>query len=129
MSLRKKVNILINNNKLRNRLRYAVNFILTFGAGKNLNKLAIINKTDKWGIHSYTKHYRYYFNKLRKKKINLLEIGVGGYDSPQNGGASLRMWKRYFLRGNIYSLDIYDKSLLEEDRIKFLREVKPMKRF
>ncbi len=50
-----------------------------------------------------------------------MEIGVGGYDSPISGGQSLRMWKYYFPRSQIYSLDIYDKSLLEESRIKIFR--------
>ena len=31
------------------------------------------------------------------------------------------MWKRYFPNGNIYSLDIYDKSFLEEKRIKIFK--------
>jgi demethylmacrocin O-methyltransferase len=50
-----------------------------------------------------------------------LEIGVGGYESPLTGGNSLRMWKSYFPFANIFSLDIYDKSFLQEKRIKIFK--------
>ena len=50
--------------------------------------------------------------------MNILEIGVAGYDNPNYGGNSLRMWKRYFYRGKIYSIDIYDKPNFDENRIK-----------
>ena len=49
--------------------------------------------------------------------MNLLEIGVGGYDDPKQGGHSLRMWKDYFPNANIYAIDLYDKSALQEPRI------------
>jgi hypothetical protein len=61
----------------------------------NLNILAMVFATDKGGEHSYTQHYKKHFEKYRFKRIKLLEIGVGGYDHPQKGGASLRMWKNY----------------------------------
>jgi demethylmacrocin O-methyltransferase len=92
--------------------------ILSIPFGNDLNKLAQIYKSDKWSKHFYTKHYLTHFKKFKFKKIKLLEIGVGGYHIPTMGGTSLRMWKRYFLFGKIFSLDIYDKSLLEENRIK-----------
>lgn len=50
-----------------------------------------------------------------------MEIGVGGYSNPRSGGHSLRMWKHYFKKGEIFGLDIYDKSALEEDRIKIFK--------
>ena len=53
-----------------------------------------------------------FFSSFKKKKINLLEIGIGGYKNPRLGGASLRMWKKYFSRGKIFGIDIYDKSEL-----------------
>jgi len=89
--------------------------------GNNLTKLAVLYGTDKWGFHYYTPHYAAHLNKFRYKKITLLEIGVGGYDDPNKGGNSLRMWKRYFPFGRIFSLDIYDKSPQEERRIKIFR--------
>jgi len=87
----------------------------------DLTKLAIIYKSDKWGWHSYTQHYAEHFRKFRNKKINLLEIGVGGYDDTSKGGESLRMWKRYFPYAKIYSIDIYDKSALQEHRIHIFK--------
>jgi len=58
---------------------------------------------------------------LKFKRINLLEIGVGGYEDPHLGGNSLRMWKKYFPKGTIFSIDIYEKSSLEEKRIKIFQ--------
>jgi len=84
----------------------------------NLTSLAKLYGTDKAGDHWYTPHYMTHLRKFKNKKIKLLEIGVGGYDNPQIGGNSLRMWKKYFLFGKIYSIDIYDKSVLQEKRIK-----------
>ena len=57
----------------------------------NLNKLAQIYNSDKYGRHKYTPIYSEKFKKVRYRKLNILEIGVGGYDNPLNGGASLRM--------------------------------------
>jgi hypothetical protein len=83
----------------------------------DLTALATLHGTDKWGSHWYAQHYQRHFQPLRRKPINLLEIGVGGYDDPQAGGESLRMWKQFFPRAQIYGIDIHDKSPHEEDRI------------
>jgi demethylmacrocin O-methyltransferase len=83
----------------------------------DLNILAMVFATDKSG-HHYMQHYKKHFKKYRFKRIKLLEIGVGGYDNPLEGGSSLRMWKKYFSFGKIFSLDIFDKSALQEKRIK-----------
>ncbi|MFD1095238.1 class I SAM-dependent methyltransferase [Salegentibacter chungangensis] len=87
----------------------------------DLNKLAKIFKTDKYGIHYYTPHYQLHLNKFRNKKLNILEIGVGGYEDPEAGGHSLRMWKAYFRKSMIYAIDIYDKYPLEESGIKIFK--------
>ena len=85
----------------------------------NLAKLAIIyDDTDKWGEHWYARRYEKEFRNLRRKKLTILEIGIGGYYNPKEGGASLRMWKRYFPRSMIYGIDLYDKSAVQEKRIK-----------
>ncbi len=99
----------------------------------NLRRLAQIYGSDKWGEHWYCQHYEHHFAPLRKKKIVLLEIGIGGYADPHAGGRSLRMWRSYFRRGQIYGIDIADKSPHNEKRIltfqgdqsdeKFLRQV------
>ncbi|MFD2828764.1 class I SAM-dependent methyltransferase [Leeuwenhoekiella polynyae] len=85
---------------------------------KNLDRLGSYYGTDKFGTHFYTKHYSQHFHKFRSENLKLLEIGVGGYNNPNKGGESLRMWKRYFRHASIFGLDIYDKSNLEEKRIK-----------
>lgn len=95
--------------------------ILSIPFGYSLKMLARIYKSDKWGNHYYTKHYQANFRKLKFKRIKLFEIGVGGYHYPDRGGNSLRMWKRYFPFGKIFSLDIYDKSFVEENRIKIFQ--------
>ncbi|MBS4041272.1 MAG: class I SAM-dependent methyltransferase [Flavobacteriales bacterium] len=102
-------------------LSYKLRSFKAFFFPFDLNKLAKIHGSDKFGIHFYTQHYQHFFQKLKFKKINLLEIGVGGYDDPIRGGKSLRMWKSYFPFAKIISIDIYDKSKLEENRIKIYK--------
>jgi hypothetical protein len=87
----------------------------------DLTALARIHQTDKWESHWYIPHYEKHFWNLRRKKLCILEIGVGGYEDSNAGGASLRMWKDYFPKSLIYSLDIYDKKKLQESRIKIFR--------
>lgn len=87
----------------------------------NLNKLVLIHKTDKGNQHKYTRHYQKHFQFLRKKKLNILEIGVGGYEDPLSGGNSLRMWKHYFPNSSVYALDIHEKTRLQEKRLKIFR--------
>tara|TARA_B110000438_G_C15769796_1_gene631331 strand:- start:496 stop:1176 length:681 start_codon:yes stop_codon:yes gene_type:complete len=82
----------------------------------NLKVLAYIYKTDKRG-HDYLAKYQKHFSKLRLRKINLLEIGIGGYENPKAGGNSLRMWKKYFPFGRIHGIDVIDKRSLTERRI------------
>jgi demethylmacrocin O-methyltransferase len=83
--------------------------------------LAELYETDKTGSHWYTPHYMTHLAKFKKRKIKLLEIGVGGYDNPKAGGNSLRMWKKYFPLGEIFGIDIYEKSSLQEKRIKIFQ--------
>ena len=87
----------------------------------DLTSIAKKHGTDKADGHFYMLHYETHFSKFKNEKINLLEIGVGGYDKPDEGGASLRMWKEFFKRGNIFGIDIYDKHLLEEERITIFK--------
>jgi len=95
-----------------------VNIVPAWFVRHDLGKLANLYGTDKNGIHFYTQHYQRHFQRMRRRPIRLLEIGIGGYDSPYWGGQSLRMWKSFFPRAQIVGLDVHDKSLLEESRIK-----------
>ena len=58
---------------------------------------------------------------MREREVHVLEIGIGGYDDPTAGGASLRMWRDYFPKGTVYGLDFHDKSNIAEDRIKVFK--------
>jgi demethylmacrocin O-methyltransferase len=83
----------------------------------DLSRLAVLFGTDKWGSHWYTQHYQRYFRPLKGKRLNVLEIGVGGYQHADVGGESLRMWKAYFRKSQIVGIDIYDRTHLSEHRI------------
>lgn len=83
----------------------------------DLVRLATLYGTDKWGSHWYAQHYQRYFGPLRERRLNVLEIGVGGYNDRDSGGHSLRMWKAYFRNSRIVGIDIEDKSRLRENRI------------
>jgi hypothetical protein len=89
--------------------------------GADLKMLATIYGTDKWNAHWYVQHYQDMFGKLRRRRINFLEIGVGGDANPGDGGKSLRMWRAYFPNGRIYGIDINDKRPHDRGRIKTFR--------
>jgi hypothetical protein len=123
-------------NTLRSRLRRDQLADLRRGVGPyvaplvahDLRKLASLFGTDKWTArpdsavgHFYAQHYQRHFRPFRWRKINLLEIGVGGQDDRHLGGESLRMWRSYFPRAHIYGLDIFDKSKHEGRRITIFR--------
>ena len=93
-------------------------FVYRILIGSNLKALATAYGTDKWGSHWYAQYYETHFTSLRRKQLNILEIGIGGYNDPELGGGSLRMWRTYFPKSRIYGIDIHDKSLHNERRIK-----------
>lgn len=103
------------------RLRGLQHLVYRTLIGSNLKALATVYGTDKWREHWYAQHYEKHFAPLRRKRLNVLEIGVGGYDDPELGGNSLRMWRVYFPKSRIYGIDICDKSLHDERRIKTFR--------
>lgn len=82
-----------------------------------LTDLALRFGSDKWGGHEYTQHYARHFAPYRQQRVKVLEIGVGGYQASDMGGASLKMWKHYFHRGLITGLDVFDKSGVDEARL------------
>jgi demethylmacrocin O-methyltransferase len=90
----------------------------------NLIDLSIKNKTDKWIGHSYAKHYEHHLAKYKTKKIVFLEIGIGGYSNPDQGGQSLRVWSEWFEHPEtvIIGADIHHKRLQFDDpRVKVRR--------
>lgn len=86
-----------------------------------LQRLATLHGTDKWGRHNYASHYQSHFAHMRGRGLVIIEIGVGGYDIPEEGGNSLRMWRDYFPRGQIYGIDIHDKTPHNGTRIRTFR--------
>ena len=87
---------------------------------RKLHKLAVKHKTDKYNkphtfnSMNYLDIYERYFTNLVNKPINILEIGV-------RLGCSLRMWKEYFPKAQIYGIDVRpDCKKHEEDRISIV---------
>lgn len=89
--------------------------------GSDLKMLATIYGTDKWNLHWYAQIYEEMFRKIRRKRICLLEIGVGGFENPRKGGNSLRMWRAYFPKARIFGVDLYDKTPHNGKRIRTFR--------
>lgn len=88
----------------------------------DLAELAVRYGTDKWGsMHQYPQHYQRHFAPLREHRLNILEIGIGGFLDPARGGASLRMWKRYFPRALVHGVDILDKRAVDAPRLTTIR--------
>jgi len=88
-----------------------------FVAG-DLTRLARLHKTDKAGGHRYTEHYERFFRPIRRRRLRILEIGIGGYRDPYAGGESLRTWKHYFPNSEICGIDLHEKRLPPERRIR-----------
>jgi len=86
-------------------------------AGLDLRRLAKIAGTKDFGGYGATALYERTFRPRRWQKLNLLEIGVGGYDD-QSGGKSLRLWNAFFPRAQIAAIDIYDKTALSGGRVQ-----------
>lgn len=76
--------------------------------------------TDKSSAHhNYLHVYESYLYPYRDKNISLIECGVGGYEYPDRGGESLRMWYEYFPFGKIIGIDIYEKENIINNRTEF----------
>lgn len=79
-----------------------------------LEVLGILEGTDKSScLHwswDYLRHYDRILSPFRNRQVNLLEIGC-------LGGASLRMWKRYFTQAMLIGIDIDPRcKQLEDER-------------
>jgi hypothetical protein len=114
--------------KQREIFRYWLRSIPAFFYRNNLSKLARLYGTDKYE-HGYTKIYSTYFEKVKHKKLRILEIGIGGGENTKFGGNSLKMWAKYFPKSEILGIDIYDKSLLDYRRIKTFQGSQSDKKF
>jgi hypothetical protein len=102
-------------------LRLFTRDLRSYFVRSDLTRLARLHKTDKWGAHRYTTHYQAMFEARRRRRMVVLEIGIGGYKDPHAGGASLRMWKHFFPRSLIAGIDLHEKILPSDRRIKIFR--------
>jgi 8-demethyl-8-alpha-L-rhamnosyltetracenomycin-C 2'-O-methyltransferase len=75
-------------------------------------------------LHTYTPVYHSLFKDIRATTKSVLEIGIGHSEmmseivgESYKPGASLRMWREYFPNANIYSCDIVEKVVFQDDRI------------
>ena len=78
--------------------------------------------------HNYTDVYDAYLCGFRNQPITVLEIGLGvtgpawnadyfANSNASRGGASMRMWYRYFPAARILGIDVNPASFLDNDRI------------
>lgn len=81
---------------------------------RDLIEIAEFYKTDKVE-HGYLKVYKKYFEKLRNKKLKILEIGIAD-------GGSLLTWSDYFKNSTIIGIDIHkidiEKKELNKNNIE-----------
>lgn len=82
---------------------------------KTLNEIAMPLASDKapWG-HNYTPHYDRIFSPFRNDPIRMLEIGV-------NAGGSILMWLEYFLRAEVYGIDIVRNESINDPRYHYVK--------
>lgn len=86
-----------------------------------LTTLAIRHGTDKFGFHRYTPVYHMLLARYRDRPVRLLEIGIGGYKVPDQGGQSLAAWRDYFPQGQITGIDIARKTMDLGPRVRILQ--------
>lgn len=86
----------------------------------SLQKIGECTGSDKVYGHNFIPIYETYFKSLRKKSLNILEIGVGGYEDPKSGGESLLMWSEYFKNSKIIGADLFIKKLNLPKNVKTL---------
>ena len=133
-----------NTNKFFRNLRYTL-YIKYFLANKkkiDLKSLSPLNNpltalmdkfySDKGNLnntHNYTKLYDALFSKIKEKKLNIFEVGLGSIDEnvafhmkysniKYTPLASLKAWREYFFNSEIYGADIDPKIIQNLERIK-----------
>lgn len=87
----------------------------------DLTRLAILNGTDKFGMHDYTPVYYDLLRHLRDRPLRMLEIGVGGYGDPDQGGELLATWRDFFPQARIVGVDIQRKNMDLGPRVTILQ--------
>lgn len=88
-----------------------------------LDELAKKYGTDKsTASHGYTRWYDWYLKDARNLPTTILELGWGGHEDPNQGGASAQMWRDYFTKGTVVCIDLEEKEITSaHDGINFRR--------
>jgi hypothetical protein len=86
-----------------------------------LAQLALKYGSDKHGHHDYCTHYERHLGYFRDKHITLLELGVGGYEYPDRGGAGMKMFNDYLPNAKVIGVDVHPKKGLDNGRMKFFQ--------
>lgn len=85
----------------------------------NLNDLFIKYGSDKSSMHhNYSPIYEKILEPFMERYISMLILGVGGYHHIDRGGGDLVAFKQYLPNAKIIGVDEFDKSFLNQDRIK-----------
>lgn len=96
-----------------------------YGSDKGFVSIDVKKPYD-WMPHSYSSYYHSIFNLNRESIKFIFECGIGTNNTEIKSnmtknaipGASLRVWRDYFINASIYGADIDKNILFEEERIK-----------
>lgn len=88
-----------------------------------LAELAVKYGSDKHGHHDYCDHYERHIGSLVDTPSTLFELGVGGYEFADKGGAGMKMFRDYLPKTKVVGIDIHAKNGLDlpGSRMKFYR--------
>jgi len=75
--------------------------------------------TDK-GEHGYAEPYQRHLGHLRRRRMGVIEIGVGGY-AGANPSGSLRLWRDWFPRATVVGVDLHAKRVRLGRRVRFVQ--------
>ena len=89
----------------KNEIDYFVEEVLRYS--ETMNFLGKKYKTDKILHHRFDRIYPKFLEGFRDQEIKLFEIGCGG------DYASFQMWHEYFLKGQIFCMDINEQLVTE----------------
>lgn len=80
-----------------------------------LDDIAKRHGTDKSSdSHGYSRLYERYFASFPKQGGAILELGWGGHEDPDAGGASARMWRDWLPRWTVVCIDNETKNVTDE---------------
>lgn len=86
-----------------------------------LDQIGRMHGCDKSSLHhGYCDIYSSYFKWPLPPNFRMLEIGYGGYEDPNAGGESARMWKEWEPGLDLTVVDIHQKANIPEG-VKFIQ--------